>query len=219
MNLYNRIFPENVSCGNCLKSFFIKYFMIKGRTRRIEFWCSAFILYMLFIFPWTIFIVTKTIIYQDKEINEGLYYGLLITCILLSIFFWIPIITAGVRRLHDTNKSGCFWFLIFAPAGIFVLLYFFLKDSDIGDNQYGPSPKYPALINPNNMQPNYIPQMSISQPQFINQPLQQPMMYPQSNQEPFMNQQYPQPNNNTSGNDDDGNENLFAAHEIKPGGL
>ena len=72
-----------------------------------------------------------------------------------------------MRRLHDTNKSGCFWFLIFAPAGIFVLLYFFLKDSDIGDNQYGPSPKYPALINPNNMQPNYIPQMSISQPQFI----------------------------------------------------
>ena len=48
----------------------------------------------------------------------------------------------GVRRLHDTGRSG-WWILIgFIPViGWLVLLVFMFMDSQPGDNEYGPSPK------------------------------------------------------------------------------
>jgi len=54
----------------------------------------------------------------------------------------IPSLAVGVRRLHDTNRSG-WWLLIgFIPViGTFILIYFFVLDSQPGKNQYGPNPK------------------------------------------------------------------------------
>ena len=205
-----------LKCDESLKTGFKKYFIIKGRARRSEFCFIALILYMLFMFPWMIFIITKTKIFNEKEMSKGLFYGLLALCIFLTIFFLIPIITAGVRRLHDINKSGWFWFLFIAPFGIFVLIYFFLKDSDKGGNDYGLSPKYPINNIPDNYQNNYLVQPS--------QPT--PMIYSQSTEEPFTNQQCIEMNNNNNeynnntpdiiNNDMDMDENFYEAPQIKP---
>ena len=205
-----------LKCDESLKTGFKKYFIIKGRARRSEFCFIALILYMLFMFPWMIFIITKTKIFNEKEMSKGLFYGLLALCIFLTIFFLIPIITAGVRRLHDINKSGWFWFLFIAPFGIFVLIYFFLKDSDKGGNDYGLSPKYPINNMPDNYQNNYLVQPS--------QPT--PMIYSQSTEEPFTNQQCIEMNNNNNeynnntpdiiNNDMDMDENFYEAPQIKP---
>ena len=55
--------------------------------------------------------------------------------------FLIPNLAVAVRRLHDTGRTG-WWLLIgLVPViGFFVLLYFFVLDSE-NDNQYGPYPK------------------------------------------------------------------------------
>ena len=55
--------------------------------------------------------------------------------------FLIPNLAVAVRRLHDTGRSG-WWLLIglIPIIGFFVLLYFFVLDSE-NDNQYGPYPK------------------------------------------------------------------------------
>ena len=47
----------------------------------------------------------------------------------------------GVRRLHDTGRSG-WWLLIglIPLVGAIVLIVFFVQDSQ-PDNQYGPNPK------------------------------------------------------------------------------
>ena len=205
-----------LKCDESLKTGFKKYFIIKGRARRSEFCFIALVLYMLFMFPWMIFIITKNVIFNEKEMSKGLFYGLLALCIFLTIFFLIPIITAGVRRLHDINKSGWFWFLFIAPFGIFVLIYFFLKDSDKGGNDYGLSPKYPINNIPDNYQNNYLVQPS--------QPT--PMIYSQSTEEPFTNQQCIEMNNNNNeynnntpdiiNNDMDMDENFYEAPQIKP---
>ena len=205
-----------LKCDESLKTGFKKYFIIKGRARRSEFCFIALILYMLFMFPWMIFIITKNVIFNEKEMSKGLFYGLLALCIFLTIFFLIPIITAGVRRLHDINKSGWFWFLFIAPFGIFVLIYFFLKDSDKGGNDYGLSPKYPINNIPDNYQNNYLVQPY--------QPT--PMIYSQSTEEPFTNQQCIEMNNNNNeynnntpdiiNNDMDMDENFYEAPQIKP---
>ena len=54
----------------------------------------------------------------------------------------IPNIAVGVRRLHDTDRTGLWMLLAFIPIiGSIVLLIFFLQDSQTGDNRFGANPK------------------------------------------------------------------------------
>lgn len=53
----------------------------------------------------------------------------------------LPTIGVQIRRLHDIGKSG--WFLLAAcipVLGAFLLLYWYIQDSDSGENAYGPRP-------------------------------------------------------------------------------
>ncbi len=67
-------------------------------------------------------------------------YGPIYFLYALSVF--IPSLAVVVRRLHDVGKSGWMYLILFIPIigaiWIFVLL---LKDSEVGDNKYGPNPK------------------------------------------------------------------------------
>lgn len=66
--------------------------------------------------------------------------GVLSTLYGLAIF--LPSLSVGVRRLHDTGRTG-WWMLIgLIPfIGAVVLLIFMIQDSQPTDNQYGPNPK------------------------------------------------------------------------------
>jgi uncharacterized membrane protein YhaH (DUF805 family) len=73
----------------------------------------------------------------------GGIYGPLTTILILGTI--IPSIAVGIRRLHDTDKSG--WWLLIALIpliGGLVLLFFFVSDGTSGPNQYGPDPKDPG---------------------------------------------------------------------------
>ena len=46
------------------------------------------------------------------------------------------------RRMHDIGKSGWWWLIALIPiVGAIVLFVFVCKDSEPGDNAYGPNPK------------------------------------------------------------------------------
>ena len=116
-----------------------RYAEFSGRSRRKEYW-------MFFL---GVFIVSFVL-----QIVEGIVglsgmigglYGPLTTIFLLGIL--IPNIAVGVRRLHDTDRSG--WWLLIALVpliGGLVLLYFFVSDGTQGTNQYGPDPKNPGEV-------------------------------------------------------------------------
>mgnify|MGYP000604443738 CR=1 FL=1 len=54
----------------------------------------------------------------------------------------VPSIAVTVRRLHDINKSGGYWFVRFIPLiGPIWLLILLVEDSSAGNNKYGPNPK------------------------------------------------------------------------------
>ena len=58
----------------------------------------------------------------------------------------VPGLAAGVRRLHDTGKTG--WFILFGLipfVGFFIVLYFMVIEGDAGPNEYGPDPKAGVL--------------------------------------------------------------------------
>ena len=104
-----------------------KYADFSGRSRRSEYW-------MFFLFNFIIAIALSVV---DYVLGSAGIVGLLFALAIL-----IPSIAVGVRRLHDTDRSG-WWLLVgFVPLiGAIVLIVFFVLDSTPGDNRFGANPK------------------------------------------------------------------------------
>jgi len=101
-----------------------KYAVFSGRATRKEYW-----LFHLFYFIG--FIVLINI--EEMLGSEGNFF-------MLWLFgHIIPQIAVGVRRLHDTSRSGWMYLLmlIFPPWPIVL----FCLDGDKGDNRFGANPK------------------------------------------------------------------------------
>ena len=95
------------------------YLNFNGRARRTEFWMFALV--HLIVIGILSFI--------------GLW--LFIIYFLLTV---IPAVGVGIRRLHDTGRSG--WWILLANSPLFFIYYYFMVlDSDPGGNIYGESPK------------------------------------------------------------------------------
>ena len=104
-----------------------KYATFSGRARRKEYW--MFILFnMLVAFGVNI---VDAVLGMEGVLAAG-----------YSLAAIIPSWAVFTRRMHDIGKSGWWWLIGLIPVvGTIVLLVFICKDSQPGDNAYGPNPK------------------------------------------------------------------------------
>ena len=66
----------------------------------------------------------------------------MIAYLLICLALVIPSLAVGVRRLHDTNRSGWWLLIAFIPIlGALALLVFFVLPGTVGSNTYGEDPK------------------------------------------------------------------------------
>ena len=109
-----------------------KYADFSGRARRSEYW-------FFYLFTILVFLVVVVL---------GALLGTtaLVVLYLLAIAgLIVPSLALTVRRLHDTDRSGWWFLIVFVPfVGGIVLLVWAVTDGTPGPNQYGPSPKEPA---------------------------------------------------------------------------
>ncbi|MEX2594924.1 MAG: DUF805 domain-containing protein [Anditalea sp.] len=108
-----------------------KYALFTGRARRSEYWY------------FTLFNIIVSLGLGMIDAFTGI--GFLSSLYGLAVI--IPSIVVGIRRLHDTGKSG--WWLLIALVpfiGWIILIYFLIQDSQPHDNQYGPSPERTQII-------------------------------------------------------------------------
>ena len=105
------------------------YADFSGRARRSEYWWFA-------LFNLLVSLAAQLV---DNSFNTAPLFELLVTLGLL-----VPALAVGVRRLHDTGRSG-WWLLIglIPLIGAIVLIIWFVSDSK-PDNTYGPNPKAEA---------------------------------------------------------------------------
>jgi uncharacterized membrane protein YhaH (DUF805 family) len=62
--------------------------------------------------------------------------------ILFALATFIPNLAVTIRRFHDQDKSGFFYFLAFIPfVGGIILLVFMCLEGTRGPNRFGPDPK------------------------------------------------------------------------------
>ncbi|WP_290702019.1 DUF805 domain-containing protein [Lacinutrix sp.] len=115
----------------CIKN----YANFSGRARRTEYW--MFVLFN-FIILFTLFVTAGLISDAFGSKTEFMFFLPLI----YFLFIIVPHFAVLVRRLHDINKSGTYWFVRFIPLiGPIWLLVLLVEDSWDGNNKYGMNPK------------------------------------------------------------------------------
>ena len=78
--------------------------------------------------------------------NDNLIYpdGIIALGLILTILFFInviPAVAVGVRRLHDTNKSGWMALISVIPLIGLYIIVLLIADGTKGKNRFGPKPK------------------------------------------------------------------------------
>ncbi len=144
-----------------------KYAVFTGRARRKEYWMFVLwnIIVSIALFLIGLLIIIGAAITKNASLilMSNAVYVLLVGGYSLAII--LPSFAVGVRRLHDTNNSG--WLILISVFSsilylvmvnvsnteyklicslvclicTIIMLIFFVKDSQPGDNKYGPNPK------------------------------------------------------------------------------
>lgn len=123
-----------MSMKEAVTSVFNNYVNFEGRARRSEYW--YFVLFNILVS-----LVFGVLLSLVKE-GSALYRIFMGLSSLYSLAVFLPSLAVVWRRLHDIGKSGANWFWNFLPlVGSILLIVWYCRDGEAGDNQYGPDPK------------------------------------------------------------------------------
>ena len=126
---------SGVTLKNSWKICLSKLTDFSGRACRSEFW--KFYLSFVFLYFSIFFGILVLIILDNPTISDGALDA-------MSWLFGVPAglitLSATVRRLHDTNKSGWFVLLSLIPILGLIILIMLILPGDKGKNKFGDNP-------------------------------------------------------------------------------
>ena len=119
---------------DAVKTCFSKYVTFSGRASRSEYWWFS-----LFISLGSIVAaIVDMLLFGYDPVAPG-SVGWISGLFTLAIF--LPSLSVMVRRLHDKDRSGWWYFIVLIPLiGLFILLYWFVTRGTVGPNRFGPDP-------------------------------------------------------------------------------
>jgi len=107
------------------------YVGFSGRAHRPEYW--YFTLFN--------FLITMGIGFFEQLVGVGTGDAGGPLSGLYSLAVFVPSLAVGVRRLHDSGRTGLWLLLLLLPVlGWLVLLFFMVLPGDADPNEYGPVP-------------------------------------------------------------------------------
>lgn len=123
-----------------IKTCFSKYVTFSGRASRSEFWWFA-----LFVFAANIVLsIVDSVLFGTVTTGPGSFEAQTNTPILSGLFglaILLPYISVMVRRLHDTDRSGWWYWIILVPLiGFILLIVWWASKGTNGDNRFGHDP-------------------------------------------------------------------------------
>jgi len=115
-----------------------KYAQFEGRASRSEYWYFV-LFYIIFA------VVVGLLDGVMAGLTGGNTGGIGILSLIYILGTLVPSIAVGIRRLHDTGRSGWWYLIALIPIASLVLLAFFVMDSQESENKYGANPKEDKL--------------------------------------------------------------------------
>ena len=121
---------KSMGFGGAIATCFRKYVDFRGRASRPEYW--FFVLFYVLV---VIVLITIDLIVFGPE------SGILPLTWLAALVFFLPLLAAAVRRLHDQDRSGWMVLLYFIPlAGPITFIVLMCLRGTPGENRFGPEP-------------------------------------------------------------------------------
>jgi len=118
-----------MSFAESIRTCLTKYVDFKGRASRSEYWWFVLFIFLAYVGVGVVGSVAKA--------------PALILVVPFALL--LPQLAAGVRRLHDTGKSGWWYLISLIPyVGGIVVLVLLAQGSQASTNQYGPAQGLPA---------------------------------------------------------------------------
>ncbi len=108
-----------------ISSCYSNYATFPGRASRSEYWFFA-------LFQWLIAIVGIVLIFAGDSAA---------ILIMAALANFLPSLSVTVRRLHDTDHPGWwYWIQLIPLVGVIIFLVFMCTRGSWGDNRFGPDP-------------------------------------------------------------------------------
>ena len=126
---------------NAVKAYFLKWNDFRTRSSRSEYWWATLFI-MLASYPIG-FVIGGLIGFTFALAGfseSALEVALIITILPIQLFIMISSMCLIIRRLHDVDRSGWWYLIIFTIVGIIPLLIWYCTKGTEGDNRFGKDP-------------------------------------------------------------------------------
>jgi uncharacterized membrane protein YhaH (DUF805 family) len=116
-----------VNFTTAITTCFQKYIDFTARAMRSEYWY------------WVLFNVLAQLVATIVDMSIFGQSSIFVAIVVLGLL--LPSIAVGVRRLHDTDRSGWWLLIAFVPlVGAIILIVFMCQRGTAGPNRFGPQP-------------------------------------------------------------------------------
>jgi uncharacterized membrane protein YhaH (DUF805 family) len=113
-----------------------KFATWEGRASRSEYWYFVLFHILSLLLAFAIGAAATEVIGNSVDFAAGLLI------LIVYIVLYIPQISVAVRRLHDTNHSGWFWWITIIPLlGLIIWIWLTCTKGDEFPNEYGEPPQ------------------------------------------------------------------------------
>ena len=122
--------------SDAVESGFRRYVDFNGRSTRPEYW-YFFLFTVIFGVVLSVFHAIALAIGHGPNSTAAATTAI---SYLVDLAFFLPSLAVFVRRMHDTNRSGWWYFLAFTVVGMIPLVIWLCARGTIGENQFGDDP-------------------------------------------------------------------------------
>jgi uncharacterized membrane protein YhaH (DUF805 family) len=122
------------SMGQAIARFYRNYAVFFGRASRSEYWWVVLFFALVYAGLYGILLIVVLSVPMDQAGTEGTIIGFSVVAGIVFVGSLVPSIAVQVRRLHDANLSGFFYFLNAAPyiGGLVVLVMTIIPSNAFG---------------------------------------------------------------------------------------
>ena len=126
---------------DAVKAYFLKWNDFRSRSSRSEYWWATLFLTLAsfpvgYIIGFVIAILFLTAGFSETTME----IVVVIVMLPIQIFFIIASTCLVIRRLHDVDKSGWWYLIIFTIIGMIPLIIWYCSKGTNGDNRFGKDP-------------------------------------------------------------------------------
>ena len=126
---------------DAVKAYFLKWNDFRSRSSRSEYWwATLFVTLASFPLGFIIGFVTTFLFLIAGFSDTTMEIVVGIVMLPVQIFIIIASTCLVIRRLHDVDKSGWWYLIIFTIIGMIPLLIWYCSKGTDGDNRFGKDP-------------------------------------------------------------------------------